>query len=87
MNINITGNNIPTSFDVVCSACDWTGVATLDLPEKISNLSLGGEIKFTANEEDTKCPKCKVGYIYGVSGKYKRNKNSNHMERVGDHEE
>ena len=44
MQININCKSIPTSFDVVCSNCEWTGVATLDYPENVTTLSVGGEI-------------------------------------------
>ncbi|VDB02950.1 hypothetical protein BANRA_05882 [Klebsiella pneumoniae] len=37
MQININCKSIPTSFDVVCSNCEWTGVATLDYPENVKN--------------------------------------------------
>ena len=39
MQININCKSIPTSFDVVCSNCEWTGVATLDYPENVTTLS------------------------------------------------
>ncbi|SSI60753.1 Uncharacterised protein [Klebsiella pneumoniae] len=42
MQININCKSIPTSFDVVCSNCEWTGVATLDYPENVKTLSVGG---------------------------------------------
>ncbi len=28
MNVNIIGNTVPTSFDIACSNCAWTGVLT-----------------------------------------------------------
>jgi DMSO/TMAO reductase YedYZ molybdopterin-dependent catalytic subunit len=86
MEINITGKNTPTSFDVVCSHCEWTGVATLDLPEKVTTISVGGEINFTSADEQPKCPQCNIGYIYGISGTYKRNTETNHMDRIGDYQ-
>lgn len=86
MEINIIGKNIQTSFDVVCSNCEWTGVATLDLPEKITNISVGEEINFTTEGEQPKCPQCNIGYIYGMSGTYKRNPQTNHMDRIGDYQ-
>lgn len=87
MNINITGKHIPTSFDVNCSNCEWTGVATLDLLEKITSIAVGGGINFTIADKQTKCPQCKVGSIYSISGIYKRDSGTNHMIRVGDYEE
>ncbi len=87
MQINVSGKSIPTSFDVVCSNCEWTGVATLDYPENVTTLSVGGEINFTQNGEPHKCPQCGVGYIHGKSGTYKRNSATNHMDRTGDFEE
>lgn len=87
MNINIIGNQVPTSFDVVCSNCEWTGVVTINQPENLNELSVGDQINFTKNsEENHMCPGCNKGYIYGVSGKYKRNKTTNHMDRIGDYE-
>jgi predicted RNA-binding Zn-ribbon protein involved in translation (DUF1610 family) len=87
MKVNIAGKIVPTSFDVVCSNCGWTGVATIDQPENLSELSVGKEIIFTNEGENHKCPACSVGYIYGISGKYKRNKATNHMDRIGEYEE
>jgi len=87
MNVNIIGNTVPTSFDIVCSNCAWTGVLTTPQPENLSELSVGEKINFTNGDGDShKCPSCNIGYIYGVSGKYKRNKESNHMDRIGDYE-
>ncbi|WP_423251176.1 hypothetical protein [Klebsiella pneumoniae] len=87
MNINIVGKTVPTSFDVVCSNCTWTGVATTPQPENLSDLSVGNEITFTNdNGENHKCPSCKIGYIHGVSGKYRRNKDTNHMDGIGDYQ-
>lgn len=87
MEINIVGKKVPTSFDVVCSNCEWTGTATIEQSENLSNLSVGGEIIFSHDGEKHKCPSCKTGYIYGVSGKYKRNPETNHMDRIGDYED
>lgn len=87
MNINIVGKDVPTSFDVVCSNCEWTGIATIQQPENLSELSVGNEITFTNNGDSHKCPLCNIGYIHGVSGKYKRNSETNHMDRIGDYEE
>ncbi|MBF0877625.1 hypothetical protein HKD21_12320 [Gluconobacter cerevisiae] len=82
MDINIISENVPTSFDLVCSKCDWSGVGTIEIPKNIKEMSVGGKITF----ENAKCPKCKDGDIYGVSGKYKRNDVTNHMDRIGDYE-
>lgn len=87
MNINISGKTVPTSFDVVCSNCEWTGVATLELPEKVTSIAVGGEINFSTEGEQPKCPQCKIGYIHGMSGTYKRNASTNHMERIGNYVE
>ena len=87
MNVNIIGKTVPTSFDVVCSHCTWTGVATIPQAENLSELSVGNEITFKNGEDSHKCPSCNVGYIHGISGKYKRNKETNHMDRIGDFEE
>jgi predicted nucleic-acid-binding Zn-ribbon protein len=82
MNINIISENVPTSFDVVCSKCDFTGTATVEIAKNIKEISSGEGIKF----DGAKCPKCKYGDIYGISGKYKRNDQTNHMDRIGDYE-
>lgn len=82
MNIDIISENAPTSFDVVCSKCDWTGTVTAEIPKNIKEISTGEGIVFNS----VKCPKCKKGEIYGISGKYKRNDETNHMDRIGDYE-
>lgn len=56
MQININCKSIPTSFDVVCSNCEWTGVATLDYPENVKTLSVGGEINWGSKRESQKIP-------------------------------
>lgn len=86
MDITIAGSYVPTSFDVRCSKCEWTGVATIDQPEKLKELSVGEEIRFQNGDKDHLCPNCHEGYIHGISGRYVRNE-SNHMERVGDYEQ
>lgn len=86
MELNIAGKKAPTSFDVSCSNCSWTGVATLNMWVNLSTIAIGGKMNFSVNGVPQKCPACKVGEIYAKGGKYKRNVETNHMERIGDFE-
>ncbi len=87
MNVNIEGKKVPTSFDVFCSDCDWSGAITVQMAENFAELAVGEAITFADNNDKPhKCPSCKKGNIYGKSGKYKRNPTTNHMDRIGDYE-
>ncbi len=85
-NLNINAENAPSIFDVVCSECNFTGTATVEIP-KISQLSVKETIQFTDNNGNIKCPSCMQGNIYAKSGIYKRNNDTGYMERIGDYEE
>ncbi|WP_368879959.1 hypothetical protein [Proteus terrae] len=86
MELKINSPYVKTSFDVVCTDCKWSGTATIDTPENLNQISVGEAINFSTPEGPAKCPSCKTGNIYGLSGTYKRNKQTNHMDRIGDYQ-
>jgi len=84
MKIQMNSDLVKTSFDVVCDKCEWTGVITLDQPN-IAEIAVGGTIDFSTSDGPCPCPVCKTGSLHTKSGVYRRNKATNHMERVGDY--
>ncbi|MNP37059.1 hypothetical protein D3C76_1304830 [compost metagenome] len=86
MNLNIKGATVPTTFNIVCSECDFTGTGTIDMAANIKQIEVGESINFKNGDDNHICPVCHKGYIYAKGGKYIRNEKTNVMERVGDYE-
>lgn len=85
MELNINGPTVPTIFNVVCSECDFTGTATIEMAGNINQIEVGEAINFKDGDKHHTCPACQKGYIYAKGGKYVRNAETNVMERIGDY--
>lgn len=86
MELNIQATTVPTTFNVMCSECHFTGSAIIEMASNIKQIQAGEAINFTNKNVAHVCPACHAGYIYAQSGNYIRNEKTNVMERVGDYE-